>query len=85
MNKLHIIDTSKVITISENREELRQRFNVSYTTANEGHNNNSDEATAILDKLKQLGKITAQQYKRYKLSCLKNRNRNNSNNNSLTV
>ena len=48
MNKLHTISTFKVITISENPEKLKQRFNVLYTAANEGHNINLDEATAIL-------------------------------------
>ena len=63
MNKLHTVSTSKIIMISENPEELNQRFNVLYTATTEGHNNNLDEATAILDNLLQLGKKTAQQYK----------------------
>ncbi len=51
-----------IITIPENTEELWERLRVLIAAEKEGHNNNLEEKSAILDKLLQLGDITKKQY-----------------------
>ena len=51
-----------IITISENPKDLWKRLEVLTAAAREGHNNNMEEKSAILDKLLQLGEITKKQY-----------------------
>ena len=51
------------IIISENPKELWERLNVLMAASKEGHNNNLDEKTAILDKLLQLKEIKMKDYK----------------------
>ena len=54
-----------IITISENPNELWSRLEILLAANKEGHNNNLEERTAILDKLLKLKEITIDQYKRF--------------------
>ena len=66
MKKISIMykgNALQVITVSENPEELWDRLKFLTAASREGHNNNLDEKSAILDKLLQLKEITTKQYK----------------------
>ena len=63
ITKLYRGNTLQVITVSKNPEELWDRLKVLIAASIEGHNNNLDEKSAILDKLLQLKEITTEQYK----------------------
>ena len=63
MDRLKIKFGGQVITISENPKDLWKRLEVLTAAAREGHNNNLEEKSAILDKLLQLREITKVQYK----------------------
>ena len=62
-SKLKGFKGSGVITISENPKESRERLDILVAASKEGHNNNLEEKSAILDKLLQLKEITNKQYK----------------------
>ena len=62
MDRLKTKFGGQVITISENPKDLWGRLEVLIAAEREGHNNNMEEKSAILDKLLQLGEITKKQY-----------------------
>ena len=62
MDRLKTKFGGQVITISENPKDLWKRLEVLTAAAREGHNNNLEEKSAILDKLLQLREITKKQY-----------------------
>ena len=64
ISKMYKGNALQVITVSENPKELWDRLKVLTAASREGHNNNLDEKSAILDKLLQLKQITTKQYKK---------------------